>query len=838
MIKILKIALPIPVDKLFDYYAETEEERILTGCRALVPLGKRIVTGYITDSAPGEKSNSIKPVIEILDDIPVFNSKMLELTRWIANYYMCSWGEALRAALPQGMSPKSVLKVELLKWYTDDEIDAMAVRAPKRSALLKAIKEKGAFITVNYLEGILKTDTVSAQIDSLVNAGIIRCERVLDKQNTPKTLKAVQINEDLLSDENGIRDIVSQLEKRAPKQSILFSHVYLEQNEHGKPVILADAIKDTRTDYAVAGALVKRGLFIESTVEIDRSKADENEKRFKPKDEIELSLTEEQRAVLEKILSGIDSKESKPFLLHGITGSGKTLIYMHVIRRVLNNEKNALLLVPEISLTPQLIDRFRHAFGDNISVLHSRMSRGERYDAWRAAATGRSRIVIGARSAVFAPLSNLGIIIVDEEHETGYKQDSPAPRYHARDIAVVRARIDACPVMLGSATPSFESMYNARNDKYELLEIKERADGAKLPEIEVIDMKQERKKRKIHGSFSGELIKSVIKRIEKKEGVILFQNRRGFSTYLECLDCGHVPMCRHCSVSLTYHKSTDKLRCHYCGYTVNRYRECPECGGTDIKEIGSGTQRIEDELKEILQSYNVEAVVERMDLDTTSRKGSHRKILQNFADGKTDILIGTQMVAKGLDFDRVTLVGVINADLQLFMPDFRSSERAFQLLTQVSGRSGRSGSRPGKVIIQTSHPANQSIIAAVNHNYDSFYREELINRKGAFYPPLTRFISIEVSGKNEKNVRELAGILSSLLPDANNAFIKMGPVPPAVFKIKDYFRQLIIIKDLKEKDPSGRKFRYYLSAALGKFRKLNGSASVKVSVDVDSYSGL
>jgi len=478
-------------------------------------------------------------------------------------------------------------------------------------------------------------------------------------------------------------------------------------------------------------------------------------------------------------------------------------------------------------------------------VMHSHKSAGERFDAWQMARRGKIRIVIGARSAIFAPLPNLGVIIVDEEHEPSYKQDDPAPRYNARDCAIVRGTVENAVVVLGSATPSLETMFNALSGKYHLLEITGRADGAKMPTIQVVDVLLRRKQGKMQGVFSEDLLKAIVERVQRREGVILFQNRRGFASRFECLDCGHIPMCPNCSVPLTYHKFRDQLRCHYCGHSHAAEKACTNCGSVSIKEIGSGTQRIEEDLQEelgkALETYlrqhdgEKRAIeIQRMDLDTTSKKGSHTQMLTRFAKGEIDILLGTQMVAKGLDFARVTLVGVINADMQMYLPDFRASERTFQLLTQVAGRAGRSSDFHGEVIIQTAHPKHQTIVAATLGSYELFYNDELQYRREAHYPPFSRFVMIEFSGKDEPVVNMQAQHFAYFIPHEHKAFTRLGPAPPSIARLRGQYRRIVVLKNHREHDPSGKIMRSAILHAYQLYNQKYPSSAVRITIDVDA----
>lgn len=836
--KIVNIALPVPADNLFTYIVpeEYENEKII-GRRALVSFGERTLTGVIVNENIEIGEKKLKRILEIFDEKQIISDTMLGFTKWISEYYMASWGETLRAALPQGMTPQSIVKVEIIRYPETSELETMSRRAPKRSALLRTLRDIAAPVSINYLESLLNSRTIAQQLEALEQMDYIKCVKIIEKDMQPKMQKALKINTKLIEDSDFLKETLDKLDKSAPKQSLLLSYLFLQHKYSAEPTLLSDALRETQTSAATADALTKKELIEISEIEIDRGKNVIESESLAQNDETEMQPTNEQTVAIEKISESIDKSEFETYLLHGITGSGKTLVYLNLISKVIDIGKTALVLVPEISLTPQLIDRFNALFPDLIAVLHSKMSDGQRYDSWRNILKGKAKIVIGARSAIFAPIQNLGLIIVDEEHDSSYKQTSPAPRYNARDCAIVRANREGCPIILGSATPSLESYYNAKSGKYKLLEIKNRADDAQMPKIRIIDTIDARKKGQFKGSFTKDLLEAIAQRVERQEGVILFQNRRGFSAYLECHDCGYIPMCENCSVSLTYHKHSDKLRCHYCGFTTNPPKTCPSCGYFELSEIGFGTQRIEDELSERLSEMNVKAVIERMDLDTTSRKGSHRRILTSFANGSTDILVGTQMVAKGLDFARVTLVGVVNADLSLYIPDFRSSERTFQILTQVSGRAGRSKEKTGEVIIQTSHPTNFSITASKSNSLDYFYNSEIRNRDLALYPPFTRFVMIEFSGKDEHSVLTNALRFRELLHESNGIVI-MGPVAPSIARLRGNFRRIIIIKDLKKVDPSGSMLRQKLKTALDEYKQKFAASSVRLILDIDSYSGV
>jgi primosomal protein N' (replication factor Y) len=854
------------------------EQPELIGVRALVPFGKRVLTGVIVECdvvVPQKDIRTIKPVLELLDNEPAFSPLMLAFTQWVAEYYCASWGETLKAALPQGMTVESVVRVSAVRDVSDAELVEMQRRAPRRAELLRHLLAHRGDVSVGYLENVVSASgQVAAQLEALEELGYIERRRFIGKEIKPKQQKAVQLSSALAYDESALRSVLDELDRTAPKQAALLSTIWVQTQHSSRPLVLREALRLSGSSDAALKALVQKGYVVEHTVEVMRTdsalQATSDTSPESPsyaaqalvqKDENNLDLTTEQAHAVSKIIEALLSAHSpssaqhnlsytlpinppkaKTFLLRGVTGSGKTVVYIQVIRQALALGKSVLLLVPEISLTPQLIERFRAVFGTDIGVMHSHTSAGERYDAWRRAKRGEIRLIIGARSAIFAPLRHLGVIIVDEEHEPSYKQDDPAPRYNARDIAVVRGTMEHAIVVLGSATPSLESLFNAHHGKYHLLDIRHRADGAQLPSIRVINTIEARKRRQMESVFSKELLNAIADRVERCEGVILFHNRRGFASRLECMDCGHIPMCPHCAVALTYHKSREQLRCHYCGYSRKAEAACTECGSLAVRDIGSGTQRIEEELQPLLESILAERmptaprkpVIQRMDLDTTSIKGAHKKMLIDFANGKIDVLVGTQMVAKGLDFARVTLVGVINADMQLYLPDFRAAERTFQLLTQVSGRAGRSSELRGEVIIQTAHPVHQTILAASTGQHELFYHDELQTRKDVGYPPFTRFVVIEFSGREEQLVHHQAQHFAFYLPAQHKAFTRLGPALPSIPRLRSLYRRVIVLKGNKEVDPSGKALREALRTAQTQYNLKHPSSAVHITIDIDA----
>ncbi len=831
------IALPINNDKLFTY--ELDDAYLpsnYVGCRAVVPFGKRTLTGVIVKETKKPSDIATKKIIKILDEEPIISKELFKLSEWLSQYYITPLGDILKLFFPPSISPHSLVKILPIKKIDTEELELIKRKAPKRAKILEFINGKTNEISVKYLEQKLKIKNISSQLIALEISGYIEIIKKISSTPQEKYIKTAKIPDKIFNDDTLIQNIINKLDKTAIKQSLIFSEIYLRMKNHRQPIEINNLTKELNCSLSSIQSLQKKGYIEIIQIPINRALLpDKDLLHFK--DEINLALTNEQLYAL-KVIRDCFRDDHKPVLLFGVTGSGKTLIYMHLIKDILSNGKSVIYIVPEIALTPQLTDRLKNAFHDKIVVVHSKLSEGERYDTYRSIRKGKVSIVLGTRSAIFSPIKNLGLIIVDEEHDSSLKQESPPPYYHARDTAIMRAKFENANVILGSATPSIESMYNAKIGKYTLIEIKHRADGAQLPQIEIINLIQEKKEKRIIKNFSIQLIDSINERLNRKEGIILLYNRRGYSTHLECPDCGNVPQCKYCSVSLTYHRQKDVLRCHYCGYTIKAFHICNVCGYPEMKKIGTGTQKIEAELEEVLQIYGQTPAIKRLDLDTVRKKGVHKKALYDFANGNIDILVGTQMISKGLDIERVTLVGIINADQQLYIPDFRANERTFQLITQTAGRAGRTADKPGLVIIQTKHPDNYTIKYAANNDYENFFNTEINFRKELKYPPFSRFILIEFTSTDEKKVIEHIDLFNSYLPNKSDFFQKLGPTSPTIFKLKNYYRRIIIIKSFKDKDPSAKIIRQIISDALNKYRSKHFNSSIRIKIDVDSYSSI
>ncbi|MBT8385986.1 MAG: primosomal protein N', partial [Ignavibacteria bacterium] len=594
----------------------------------------------------------------------------------------------------------------------------------------------------------------------------------------------------------------------------------------GKDLPVAELLHKTESSKSSLDSLSVKGMVKLFDKEIERKFTDHYKE-----DKKELILYKQQKNVVDEINKEIEQVRFKTFLLHGVTGSGKTQVYIELIKAVLEKKKTALILVPEISLTPQITSRLFNNFGETVTVVHSRMSAGERYDSWRKVLNGRSKIVIGARSALFAPLKKIGLIVVDEEHDASYKQSDQIPRYNARDVAVILGSIQKCPVVLGSATPSIESMYNAKTGKYKLLELPERIDDAKLPEILLVSVAKEKKQKKMENIFSFTLLNKIEERLKKKEGVIILQNRRGFSTQIYCTDCGEIETCDNCSVPMVLHLNKNIIQCHYCSLEKNVPGACTQCGSLAVKYFGTGTERVEDELEHYFKNVNIS----RVDSDSINRKSTLGKLLFSFSRGEIDILVGTQMVSKGLDFSRVTLVGVVSAETTLWLPDFRADERTFQLLTQVSGRSGRS-KVPGEVVIQTQNEKHFTLQMVLSNNYDGFYQKEITEREKLGYPPFTRIALIEAKDKSEKRADGAINDFYKELIKYKKWLDISSPAYAVISKLKGFYRFHILIKSNKKNDPAGGILRKAILDSFVELNKKSRYKEVRMIYDIDPQS--
>ncbi|WP_342472881.1 primosomal protein N' [Metasolibacillus sp. FSL H7-0170] len=766
MARIAKVIVDVaayPVDRPFDYIVPADwYDLIECGCRVKVPFGPRNVLGFVVElgSETDVPLDKIKPVAQVLDMEPVLTEEMLALAKWLKKETICYEIDALQVMLPSALRAKYEKMVHL-----QAPLEAL-------SPFIAALFQKSSKVNFKQFDkqGLLK------ELKQAIKQQQVRLENEVRQQGNIKEIRKVQIHADVAY----LTKIEQQLSKRAKKQIQLVQWMQTHCGEVFSPDAIYEQVGVTAS---VLQALIESGAaqYIQEEVYRDPFTKDVGQTTA-------LQLTDEQQKALNQITAAMERRHNETFLLHGVTGSGKTEVYLQAIWQALQDGKEAIMLVPEISLTPQMTDRFRSRFGELVAVLHSGLSVGEKYDEWRKIQQGKVKVVVGARSAIFAPFQNVGLIILDEEHESTYKQED-APRYHARDVAIWRSKFHHCPVILGSATPALESFARAKKGVYTLLTLRQRAKQQALPSVEVVDMREELKQGN-RSMFSTSLIEAMRDRLIRQEQIVLFLNRRGYSSFVLCRDCGTVVQCPNCDISLTYHRYNEKLKCHYCGYDEYVPQSCPQCQSEHIRFFGTGTQKVEEEIYKLFP----EAKIVRMDVDTTSHKGAHEQLLDVFASGQANILLGTQMIAKGLDFPNITLVGVLSADTSLHLPDYRASERTFQLLTQVSGRAGRHD-LPGEVIIQTYTPEHYAIELAKEQQYEPFYTREMHARHQAGYPPYYYLALVQVSHEDVMLAAEYAGRVADYLR-SNLSFgvAIIGPTTASISRINNRYRYQCLIK--------------------------------------------
>ncbi|MCZ8511423.1 primosomal protein N' [Paenibacillus filicis] len=793
-----KVIVDVPArqtNRAFDYIVpESLRDWIAVGSRVGVPFGPRVVQGFVVELQPDTDQNKekLKPIAHALDLTPPLTPELVKLGRWISRTYLCHEVTALQAMIPGALKAKYERHVRVTE---PAEEGAVSFLLPRQQEILQYVKERDSVELESLME---KFGGDGPLIRQLIEEGrLSEVQLIKDRMSTKKAL-TVFPPDDLERLDGWIRE----LSARAAKQKEVLEHLRL----HPEPVKLTDLLAKLNISASTVKGLADRGWLRLEEVEVMRDPY--GSRTFKPTDP--LPLTAEQEKVFSRIQGAVVGREKRVFLLHGVTGSGKTEVYLQSIQSCLDMGREAIVLVPEISLTPQMVERFKGRFGERVAVLHSRLSHGERYDEWRKIMRKQVQVVIGARSAIFAPFTSIGLIIIDEEHETTYKQEE-SPKYHAREVAAARASYHGAAVVLGSATPSLESMYRttpeAMDDPsedraaYELLSMPSRVEGRPLPAVQIVDMREELKQGN-RSMFSRGLYKAIEDRLHKKEQVVLLLNRRGYATFVMCRTCGYVAECPHCDISLTYHQSSHTIRCHYCGYAERELSTCPECESSHIRHFGTGTQRVEEELGKLFPGIRVI----RMDVDTTTEKGSHEKWLTLFKNRQADVLLGTQMVAKGLDFPHVTLVGALAADSVLNLPDFRAAERTFQLLTQVAGRAGRH-ELPGEVFVQTYTPEHYSILTAARHDYTAFMRKEMMLRKFHHYPPFHRLILITLTHEQVPLLLRSGEVLANRLREIGNDRNRsggelevLGPVASPISRIKDRYRFQCMIKYRGEAD--------------------------------------
>jgi len=813
----IDVILPIPLKQAFTYSVNKDEAAFLKqGMRVAIPFGKsKVYTGIVYqvhDQPPvGYETKSID---HILDDEPIITAVQLKHWEWLAKYYMCSLGEVIKAALPSAFLLESETIIKLSSRNFQDEESL----SDDEFVLYEALQHQSS-IHINDARSILDKKNIVSVIQKLLDKNIIEVEETVYAQYTPKLKRYIKLASEYTSEES-LRELLDSL-NRAHKQREVLMHLFMLNTQSKKPISSTMLQKKSEASAATLKALIDKGILEEYFIQQDRV-------AFSGEASLEIkTLNEAQTVAYHEIKKSFETNDT--VLLHGVTSSGKTEIYVRLIEEVIATGKQVLYMLPEIALTTQLISRLQKYFGEKISVYHSKFSVNERVEVWNnvLAEKPKAQIVIGARSSLFLPFKNLGLIIVDEEHEPSFKQYSPSPRYNARDSAIVLANLQKAKLLMGSATPSLESYHNAKSGKFGLVTLKKRFGNVLMPEIELVDVKEKNRKKQMTGHFSDRLLEEMQEVLKNGEQIILFQNRRGFSPVVECTTCGVSPQCPNCDVSLTFHQHKNQLRCHYCGYNMAMMQSCIACGSETLDTKGFGTEQIETELKTLFPNHKVA----RMDQDTTKGKHSYSKLIEALENEEIDILVGTQMLAKGLDFRNISLVGVMNADNLLNFPDFRAHERSFQLLQQVSGRAGRTQKR-GKVLIQTYNPYHQILKQVSVNDYEGMYKEQLEERYNYKYPPFFRTIKIVFKDKNLARVQKASAWFGQALEMQFKENV-LGPEPPPVGRIKNKYIINLLVKI--PKNQSLDKTKKYIENVQRSFNSLKDFSSVRVNIDVDNY---
>ncbi|WP_375578174.1 primosomal protein N' [Marivirga tractuosa] len=819
----VQVLLPVPIPKTFTYRVPQKyEENIQVGIRAIVPFGKKkIITGVISaihQEAPNDYE--AKYLLELLDEYPVVSRQQFQLFEWMAQYYMATEGEVLNVGLPSGLKLSSESKIQLnpafqieQSPYIFSQIEEVVINLLKKEGLLSY--EQFAEITNAKQSSILIKELLKKQVIMLI-------EQVQERYK-PKTEKRLRLQKDWL-DKAQLNELMQQLDKKPKQLDVLLKYLQevpvfndISKNEIG---VAKSIFKEEQFSTSSINTLIKNKIFEE--YEVITSRLDYLNRQENLDHEITLSPAQE--ACRDDINTIFAKKDVA--LLHGVTGSGKTEIYLSLIREVIDSGSQALFLLPEIAITTQMIQRVRKIFGDQVGIYHSKFSDAERVEVWQGVAEGTINFVIGVRSSILLPFNNLSLIVVDEEHESSYKQYDPAPRYNARDTAVVLANIHKAKLILGSATPSYESYHNAKTGKYGLSVLTERYGEGTMPEIEVVDMRRQKAKKLVKDDFSHSLLAALESEMNKGNQAIIFQNRRGYAPYLQCETCGWISECENCSVSLTYHMHQHELKCHYCGYRQKSPSACLSCESTALVMKGFGTEKIEDDLK----LHFPDVKIQRMDRDTTRKKYSYQQIIESFESGETQILIGTQMVTKGLDFENVSLVGIVDADRMMYYPDFRAHERAFQMMLQVSGRAGRSHKK-GKVWIQSFQENHPLFNYLLKYDYEGFYELQLKERQSFFYPPFCRLIKIVLKGAQADSVRNGARLLhESLVSQMGNQRV-LAPHEPMIAKIRNIYHMELWIK--LEKGYPLESTKSQIKSSVNKLQENSQFRKLRVVFDVD-----
>lgn len=815
-----QVILPLSLHDSYTYSVpELLQPEIKPGQRVIVQFGQKKLYAALVFSLTNSKPENIeiKEVQQILDEEPVVFAKNFELWEWIAKYYCCTLGDVFRAALPTGLKLES--KSKIYSTGIDDE----NILSERESLIINQIAQEETFL--DELQKRLGSGFSYSALKSLLARNLIFIEEKVSEKYKPKTETLVRFHPSILN-EKILETKIEEL-KRAKKQAELILYFCNKTNafDNNLKVVISKKVLFEGTNFStnLINELCKKNILIQFEKQVSRI---EQEKTT----QVDINLLNTyQEAALSQIKTAFKTKQVT--LIHGITASGKTEIYIHLIDEMIKSGRQALYLVPEIALTTQIIKRLKNVFGEKVGIYHSKLNSQERVEIWekvlqfKTEPTKGYQVVLGARSAVFLPFSNLGIVIVDEEHENSFKQFDPAPRYNARDMAVVLGHQHGAKVLLGSATPSFESYFNAINGKYALVNLFKRHSETELPEIIVADVKRAHKRKQMHSILTPELYNQMETALENGEQIILFQNRRGYSPFVECFKCGWIPKCQNCDVSLTYHKYKNRLTCHYCGFSQSLHNSCDSCGSPEVKTRGFGTEKIEDEIKTLFKN----ARIARMDLDTTQNKHAFEKIIHNLETKKTDILVGTQMVTKGLDFEHVSVVGILNADNLINFPDFRAHERAYQLISQVAGRAGRKHKR-GKVIIQTSQPDHLLIELIKNQDYQKVWETQVQERDLFKYPPIYRLIKITVKHKNVSTVERASEMLGVELRKMKSIVV-LGPEFPLIARIQLWYQKEIWLKF--ERKINSDQLKSFVLEAVQTTKQLPLNSNCMINIDVD-----
>lgn len=812
----VEVILPLSLPQTFTYrVSEAEFHYLKPGMRVAVPFGKsKFYTGLVSSLHHNEPTlYEAKEIHQIIDDKPTVTEIQLQHWNWIANYYMCTIGEVFKSALPSALMLESETSISAKK---DGFVDESQL-SDEEYLLVEALNQQSS-LKIQEVISILSKKNVLPIIQSLLSKNIISLQEEMVEEYKPKLVRYIRLFPEFNSNEK-LEELLLLLKNAQKQKDLILSYFQLQASER-KPISVKKLTDFSGATPAIVKALVDKQIFEEYYIQEDRVSFSDSEKD-------KVVLNDFQAKAFQEIEDVFTEKDV--CLLHGVTASGKTEVYIKLIENLLESNKQVLYLLPEIALTTQLVSRLIQYFGNKVAVFHSKYSNNERVEVWNQVlnADEKAQIVIGARSALFLPFQNLGFIVIDEEHEQTFKQTDPAPRYHARDAAIVLANYHQSKVLLGSATPSIETYFNAQNQKYGLVELNQRHGNAVLPDIQLVDLKDAYFRKKMNGHFSHSLLETMAEALSNGEQIILFQNRRGYSPVIECMTCGHVPQCPQCDVSLTYHKYKNQLRCHYCGYSMAKPNSCHACSSIDLTSKGFGTEQIEIELNALFP----EKKIARMDQDTTRGKYAFEKLIDSFKNREIDILVGTQMLAKGLDFDNVSLVGILNADSMLYFPDFRAFERSFQMMTQVSGRAGRS-ERKGKVIIQTYNPNHNTIQQVTMNDYASMYKEQLYERKIYYYPPYFKLIKLTLKHRDFEKLKEGSMWLYQVLKQQFDIPV-LGPEEPPVSRIRNEYIRTILIKIPQERSLTITKKT--IQKILNSFGAVSQFRAIKVAINVDFY---